>query len=602
MNNAKKHTLEYLYKRGFPVRINTCMLLIILIGTPALLFAQIPAAPSKGDTSFISQMGEALASKIKFSGELGSQGELYGVSGRAAQRPGKTGIVYFRPTVSIFDKFTFSLDLYISTEGKASEFNKNIPRDLNSFGIVPEWSWGRIYYGDFTMQISQFTLSDVKIKGYGIDLFPGIFKFMSFSGKSQKAIAADPQSSLYERTIYGGKIGLGDDGGDHLHLNFLRAYDNPKSLDRSIFLKVDSSAVTGGGMRYDTSWAGISPQENLISEVSWSLGLFKNKFRTKNHLALSIYTADLYAPAIDNEDIPKDLIKYFTPRTTTSGDFALVNENTLNLGSFNMRTGYTLIGPGYTSLGLGSLMNDKQVISGGMGLALFEGKFMIQTSLQTQKDNTANQKLYTTTRDNYSVMVSTRFGENLTLTLLNNGNTMSNTAKNDTLKLNMVAGGYTVSASYLLEAFKVKHTIDGGITVQNFESKNAIRGDNKVAAQTINAGFSTNYTEQLSSSIMATFTGVDTKVAALSTTSKTNSFTGSINYKLMKNKWQNTLSYSNVNSESSTTGVLVLRSTYQLFENSSISLQSRSTTYKRKGAVQIKYSESGTNIDWVYRF
>lgn len=584
------------------MKLNTIVLLTILLGIPAFIYAQIPAAPSPGDTSLFTQMNDLISSNIKFSGELGSQGEIYNASGRQAQRPGKTGIVFFRPTLNLFDKFSFSLDLYVSTEGQGSEFNKNIPRDLNSFGIVPEWGWGKIYYGDFTMQISQFTLSDIRINGYGIDLFPGVFKFMAYSGKSQKAVAADAVSSLYDRTIYGGKIGLGDQSGDHFHLNFLRAYDNPNSLSRSIFTKVDSSALSGGGMKYDTSYTGISPQENLISEINWSLGLFGNKFRTKNELAVSVYTADLYAPVIDNKDIPKDVNKYYTARTTTSGDFAFISENTLNLGSFNLRGAYTLIGPGYTSLGLGSLLNDRQIISGGMGLSLFEGKLMLQTSLQKQNDNTAKQRIFTTNRDNYSIMVSTRLGEKLTVTMLTNSNKILNNSTNDTMKLNVIAGGYTVSANFMFDAFKVKHTLDGGITIQDFDSKNAIRGNNSVASQTINIGLNTTYNEQLSSSIMATITGVETKVLNINTNSKTNSTTAAVNYKLMKNTWQNTLSYSSVNSESSTTGVLLFRSTYQIFEQSSISLQSRLTNYKGKGVVPLKYSTSGTNIDWVYRF
>ena len=549
--------------------------------------SSIPGMDSSGFS-----MSKLAKDAVKISGDIGSNGELYSVSGKKSQRPGSSGRLFLRPSISLFDKVTINFDLFVSSEGSGAR------QDINTFKFNPEWSWGKIYYGDFTMEMSKFTLTDININGYGIDLFPGIFKLQAFSGKSQKAVILDASGSMYERTVYGGKIGLGEEGGSHLHINFLRAYDNLNSLSRDLFRKVDT-INTGGITQIDTSYTGITPQENFITGINWGLNMFGNAFKMKSELAISLYTHDMYSQAVDNKDLPKDVNKYFTPRLTTSGDVAFSGEMAVNTRVIQLKGGYTLVGPGYTSLGMGSLINDRQIINGGLGLNLFSGDLAVQTNFQRQSDNTANQKLFTTERNNYGVMVSTRPVKSLSISVITNFNNMGNNANNDTIKIDNRTSSYGVNTNYLFEAFKYQNSLVVGYSTQNAESKSKLRGDNKVTSQNINVGVNTTINKELSSAVVMTFSNVDLGPRGQNSTQ---SFIAKVNQKMFDNKLNNGLTYSMVMSDASTSNILGFQSSYQIWESSAISLNTKATFFRGKGAIPIKFNEYMTNLDWSYRF
>lgn len=569
------------------------LLITIFIFSGYTLFAQFPDKSSIPgmDTSGFS-FKKLATDAVKISGDIGTNGELYSVSGKKSQRPGSSGRLFLRPSISLFDKVTINFDLFLSSEGSGAR------QDINTVKFNPEWSWGKLYYGDFNMEISKFTLTDVLISGYGIDLYPGIFKLQGFSGKSQKAIALDAAGSMYERTIYGGKIGLGEEAGSHLHINFLRSYDNMKSLSRDIFRQIDT-VNTASGTRVDTNYTGVTPQENLIAGINWGLNLFNNTFKMKSEIAMSLFTQDLYSAAVENKDLPEDINQYYTPRLTTSGDVAFNGEMSINTRPVQIKSGYTLVGPGYTSLGMGTLINDRQIITGGLGFNLFSGNLAIQTNFQRQNDNTANQKLFTTERNNIAVMVSARPIKPLSVSVVTNMNNMGNDANNDTLKIDNTTASYGINTNYMFEAFKYQNSVTFGYSTQNAESKSKIRGDNKVTSQNINLGLNTTISKQLNAAVVMTFSNVDLGPRGQNSTQ---SFTGKVNHKMFDNKLSNVVAYTLVTADASTSNVLTYRAGYEIFQSSTISLNTRATFFKGKGANSIKFSEYMTTFDWSYRF
>ncbi len=567
------------------------LILMGLLSFSAELFGQIQEDISTPDTSTGFSAAKLVKDNVKFSLDMGSNGELYHVSGRQSQRPGSSGMMYLRPSINLFDRFSFSLDLFLSTEGNGAK------QSMNTVAFKPEWSWGKLYYGDFNMEMSKFTLTDVKIKGYGVDLFPGIFKVQAFSGKSQKAISQDAISSMYERTIYGGKIGLGDLGGSHLHFSFLRVYDNKNSLSHDIFKQIDTTAVSGGSTRIDTNYVGVTPQENMIAGINWGLKLFNSVFQIKSEMAVSVFTADLYSNAINNKDIPQAFSKYYTPRFTSSADAALSSEMAINMRVVQLKGGYTYVGPGYTSLGMGTLINDKQIINGGLGVNLLSGNLILQTNFQTQSDNLAKQKLYTTQRNNIGVNLSVRPVQPLSISIISNINTMANNAKNDTQKVDIKSASYGVNTSLQFDLAKLKHVFNAGFNTQISEAKNILRGNTQVSAQGITFGLNTTYTEQINSTLSANINSY----AVGNTKNSTSSLSAGFNYKMLQNKLNNALTYSMVTSESSLSNVFGYQVSYQLFEQSNISLQTRVTLFSGKGANPLKYSESSTTFNWSYR-
>ena len=402
---------------------------------------------------------------------------------------------------------------------------------------------------------------------------------------------------MYERTIYGGKLGLGDLGGSHLHFSFLRVYDNRNSLSHDIFKKIDTTIITGSSSRIDTNYVGITPQENMIAGVNWGLKLFNSAFQIKSELAVSLFTADLYSNALNNKDIPQALSKYYTPRFTSSADAALSSEMTINLRAVQLKGGFTYVGPGYTSLGMGTLINDKQIINGGIGFNLFSGNFIMQTNFQTQSDNLAKQKLYTSQRNNIGVNLSVRPIQRLSISVTTNMNTMTNNAKNDTQKVNISSGSYGVNSNLQIDIAKLKNVFSAGYTTQISSSKNVLRGDTKVSSQGITIGLNTTYTEQINSMISANINSY----GAGNTKNSTTSLSGGLNYRMFDNKLNNSLTYSMVTSDASLSNILGYQLSYQLFQQSSISLQTRANFFSGKGASTLKYNESSTTFSWTYR-
>ena len=533
-----------------------------------------------------------VSDKVKISGDLGSFGELYSVSGKVAQRPNQSGRLFFRPSISLWDKVTINFDLFLSTEGNGAK------QDINTVKFNPEWSWGRFYYGDFSLQLSKFSLTDVNINGYGIELFPGILKFSFVSGKSQKAVASTASASMYERTIYGGKLGLGDEGGSHFHINFLRAYDNIKSLSRNIFQRIDTTSVSGTS-RVDTNYTGVTPSENLIAGTNWGLVLFNKVFRIKGETTVSVFTQDLYSKAIDNKDLPKNISKYYTPRLTTSADIAFEGEMSIRTPTVNVLGGYTMVGPGYTSLGMGSLINDRQIIKGGLGLNLFQGNFTINTTLQKQNDNVANQKLFTTERNNFGIMLSVRPTNELSVSLNTNLNKIGNNATNDTIKIDNTASSFGLNSTYMFEGFSAKNTVNVGYSMQNSEAKSALRGNAKVVSNNIQLGLNSIYSKKLSSGVAIAISSVDQGARG---TFGSNTFTGRVNYRMFDEKLNTGLSYTLVSADASTSNVLGMQASYQVFQQSAITFQSRATFFKGKGTNAISFTEFSNTLDWSYRF
>ncbi|GMU89536.1 MAG: hypothetical protein AMXMBFR49_17440 [Chlorobiota bacterium] len=570
------------------------------------IFSQVmPPPPVEIDTAYFKRLygGEEvtqessfwddLLDQVKITGEVGSFGELYGISGRDSRRPGESGRIYFRPTISLFDNFSVNFDLFLSTEGSAARQN------INTIALHPDWGWGIAHLGDFSHSMSRFTLADVMIRGGGLELYPGLLRFQIIGGQTQRATEQGAFNSTYSRLMIAGKLGIGNGSGDHFDINFLRSKDDLGSLDRSIFRQIDSVPGTGGMMRPDTSYVGVTPEENMIVGVNWGLNLFKNSLKIKSELSVSLFTKDMYSDQIDSKDVPGFLRSYYTPRISTNADYALYSEVGYNSSLGNGRFAYTFVGPGYASLGMASVINDRQIFNGALSFNLLGGMVAIQTNYQRQNDNVIRQKLFTTVRDNYGVVLAVRPTRELTMTLNTNVNSMLNDARNDTIKVDN--GGYNLGANvnYQMDAFGFSHTLTGNFTMQSFATRNKIRGDNEVKSQGYNFGLSTVFTRQLSANLTASINVVDLGARGNNNSQTINA---RVNYKMLDDKLNNSLTYTFTNSDVSGTTVILLHSTYPIFTGSNVGIMLRGSFFSGKDAKTISFNEYTGSFTWSYRF
>lgn len=562
-----------------------------------------PAIPKIDSVQFMKMFGgevteestfwdEALK-QVRISGEFGLFGELYGITGRDSRRPGESGRIYFRPTISLFDNFSVNFDLFLSTEGSAARQN------INTIALHPDWGWGVAHLGDFSHQMSRFTLADVMVRGAGLELYPGLLRFQIVGGQTQRATEQGAFNSTYSRYVIAAKLGIGDGSGDHFDINFLRSKDDLNSLSRNIFQQIDSIPSGGGLLQADTSYVGVTPEENMIVGVNWGLNLFENSLKIKSEFSVSLFTKDTYSDEIDSKDVPEFMRDYYTPRITTNADYALHSELGYNSTLGNARFAYTLVGPGYASLGIASIINDRQIINGAVSFNLLGGMIAIQTNYQRQNDNVIDQKLYTTFRDNYGVVLAIRPLNELSVTLNTNFNSMANNAKNDTIKVDN--GGYNIGANinYQMEAFGYAHTLSTNFTTQNFATKNKIRGDNEVNSQGYNFGITSNFNKQLSTNLTVSFNVVDLGPRGNNNSETVNA---RVNYKMLDDKLNNSLSYSFTNSDVSGTSVLVIQSNYPVFDGSNIGVMFRGSFFSGKDKNTISFNEFTGSLTWSYRF
>ena len=84
-------------------------------------------------------------------GEVGTFGELYGISGHERRRPSSTGRIFLRSTLTAWNSISASLNLMLSTEGSSAR------QDINQVDFNPRWRWGEAHLGDFTGELSSLT-------------------------------------------------------------------------------------------------------------------------------------------------------------------------------------------------------------------------------------------------------------------------------------------------------------------------------------------------------------------------------------------------------------------------------------------------------------
>lgn len=202
---------------------------------------------------------------FNISGEIGVYGELYSIKGQPARRPKSSGRIYFRPTLELFGLMQIPFEFLISSEGSSARQN------INQFGINPSWDWGTLHLGDFNEDFSQYTLSGINIRGAGINITPGIFRFATTAGFTQRSVPGGAQDGTFKRFLFAAKLGIGKETDSYLDLIFLRAKDEVGSLTQN------KKSITI-----------ISPNGNDILEIGSIQSIRWNSFDVNSGLRIQL--------------------------------------------------------------------------------------------------------------------------------------------------------------------------------------------------------------------------------------------------------------------------------------------------------------------------
>jgi hypothetical protein len=456
-------------RRIFPFPLLVVYLLIPLCGV---------AQETKPDATqpTMQQPPKEESQLFQFSGEAGVYGELYAISGRDARRPNSTARLFFRPTLSVFDGlFTIGFNILLSTEENTAR------QSLNNIGINPTWSWGRAYIWDFTPTFSQYVLSDVTLRGGGLELYPGSFRLFTVGGKTQRAVAGG-LNTAYDRTLYGAKLGLATQSGFALDVSFIRTKDDAGSAPSTVVdtIKIDS-------LRSEVRTT-VLPQENIVASISTQIPITDNALVLRGEFAGTVYSRDVNSSGVDvGKNVPEFLSRLtgFDARVSSAYDYAWNVEADVNLAAVSLRGGYQYIGPGYLSWGLASLINDRRGWFAGFGLRVFNGDVTLRTNVSSQQDNILGQKLLTTTRTAGTATLGVRPAVPVFLNVGVTLNAITNDAAKDSAKVDYLVTIYNVLTSYQFTMFGQSSSLNLSYAFQRSEDANQLRRASNMTAHTV---------------------------------------------------------------------------------------------------------------------
>jgi len=567
-------------------KINYVAILILFFSFSSVLYSQ-DQDTTQTDLSISNNLSQYVKPSIfTVSGEAGAYGELYSTSRGVARRPGSTGRLYLRPTFTFFNNFSISLDLFVSTEGSDAR------QQINRFALNPSWSWGRAHIGDFNHRLSDFSLNGINIRGGGIELYPGLFRFQAIGGQTRRAVVSGPYSSVYKQYLGAIKIGVGAEGGSYFDFNVVLARDDSNSVPKSTFI-VDTTNSNGNPQ------IGVTPQENLLVGFNTDLKIVKNMLRLRGEGTVSIFTRDTYADKVDIDGFPSFMSNIFVPRTSSNADFAYKGILDFKYDIFTSSFKYQVINPGYHSLGMTSVINDQRKYGGRIGFRLLGNMLMLNLRYDAQNDNLLDQKNFTLDRNTYGFNAVIRPIHTLSIMFNLIQNKMFNDSANDTTRIDSRVTTFNTNVSYHFLALDLRNSVMLGYSQQVSSNYNIyLGGDNVVTVKNIFGNLNTTINQIWSVSPGFTTVIIDSWTGD---TNQTISFNLRVNGRFFRSKWNNSATVSMSNSDYTKTIQLNLQSTYRFTSTDMVKLKVRySTTSYNQGSSE-NFWENVASLSYIHR-
>ena len=561
------------------------ILIFVILGFNVILAQEEDS--SEVDLSINSHLSEYIAPSIfSISGDAGAYGELYSTSREVARRPGTTGRLYLRPTFTFLNNFSISLDLFVSTEGSDAR------QQINRFALHPEWSWGKAHIGDFNHKISDYSLNGVNIRGGGVEINPGWFRFQVIAGQTRQSINASAYSSVYSQNMGAIKIGIGKENASYFDINIMLARDDSNSVPKSTFI-VDTTNTSGN------TQVGVTPQENMLIGFNTDLKIIKNMLRFRGEGTVSLFTQNTYAEEAEVDGIPDFMKNIFTIRNSTNADYAYKGALDFKYDFFNTALKYEVINPGFRSLGMTSTINDKQKYGAMMGFRLLNNILMINLRYDTQNDNLLNQKKFTLERNAYGFNAMVRPIQTLSVMFNVIHNNMFNDSTSDTVKINSKVSTFASNVNYQFQAFGLRNSAMVGYSYQISTNYNFfLGGDNDVTVNNIFGNLNTTINSIWSISPGFTVVTIDSWNGD---TNQTLSLNLRINGRFFQAKWNNALTMSMSNSDYTNVMQLNLQSDYRITNSDIVKLKIRYSITDYTHGLAVNFWENIASLSYVHR-
>lgn len=401
-----------------------------LRSTPRLLLAMLcalaaPCLVAEARAQTISELLlEKARSSVRVSGSVGMRAEAFTSSAATSRRPPTSAQATASLNVAALG-FSTDISLLLSTEGSS------LRQNLNQIGLDTRWRFVRVAGGAIYPRLSDFSLSGPQVTGGLAELTPGPLWLTFAAGRAQRAVegvASQPDLAIvaregtYERWLYAARAGLGDPQGTHVHLVGLVARDDTTSIG------------TPGETR---------PQDNISLTSLAGVSFFRRRVRVAAEGTLSALNQDRTAERIGTDDLldpdstsipsaflplARVVVDLFEPTFSTTLGYAGRVEGHVRLKWGGLQARYKRIGPGFRSLGVYALRDDRDEWRVQPRLRLARGKIDLNVQVSQARNNLSGQRAATLDRQQLganlraqvapwlSVSVTAQQGENVNTT------------------------------------------------------------------------------------------------------------------------------------------------------------------------------------------
>jgi hypothetical protein len=253
---------------------------------------------------------------------------------------------------------------------------RNIRKQASSLGLSRAERYfasvSNLFIGTGFPNYSMLTLQGQAVKGFSVDVDPGIFYASATHGRLKRSVVSpDINRNSYERKITAGGIGMGNVNSNHFRLFFLTAEDDPLTMSAENI----SSAYT-------------RPQSNQVLSLSGNYEIVKSKLSINAEIAGSQHNRDV--DAINTNGIYVDSTQVLHPGNPELWLYNIFRQKQIDLynatdysynvglkssllqGRTNISTNIKRVGPYFESFGLPFLYRDMKTYDFEVGQSLLK--------------------------------------------------------------------------------------------------------------------------------------------------------------------------------------------------------------------------------------
>lgn len=417
------------------------------------------------------------------SGSVGSEGEFYGVSGIDGRRPPASARVFANASFDLLG-LQSGIRLTYSTD------NSELRQSLNRLGFATTWRFLHVAAGDVSPSLSSFSVNGETMRGGYIDLTPGPLVLSAAAGRSRGAIEPGPslrRTPAYERWLYAGRLGLGSESGTHFHLIGMLGRDDASSLEQA-------------GL-------DLKAQENLLVASDAGLSLFDDAFSLSGEVAVSAFTRDQAAEPLDEIPVPGFMTDLFTPRVSSSADWAARASMDLDLSAVDLTVGIDRVQPGFRSMGRPQVQSDRQTIRVKPTLRLLGGRMRLAGRFAHTTNNLLGNRIATLERSQFGFNATGRISQALSLTgsyqrLVNANVPTGGTAADSLLSQRQVVQSVMLTPALSFRSGGTTHNITLASSFQQLaDESEAVRSGMRPGVGSLNVSSTLSYVISLSSGL-----------------------------------------------------------------------------------------------------